>query len=278
MNSSLYYCRIEHFRARPKAHRFALNHFMFFLDLDEVDKREAFNFLFSDSKLMPYCFNETDYLHFPAAGSTIRERLSAFLESKGLEGRLGKVFLLANVRIFGYVFNPVSFFFCMDKAGGSHCCVIEVSNTFAEKKLFLLNERKDDAFLGLEAKNFYVSPFTEPDQFFRFQIGEPSDSLSIFIDTLDRQDENLSGSGQSQDCNIEVAACLRGRRRKLSSFQLICLSFLCPLATLKTIFLIHFHALLLFLKGVPHHEKNYKAESQTELFKQKRRIAQERAS
>ena len=105
--------------------------------------------------------------------------------------------------MLGYIFNPVSFYFCFDADGAPLCAVVEVGNTFREKKLFLLREPAGENLFRLVApKHFYVSPFSDLDLHFDFKLRVPGETLEIHID--DRAgDETL------------LLSALTGRRESL---------------------------------------------------------------
>lgn len=144
------------------------------------------------------------------------------------------IYLLASPAIFGYIFNPVSFFFCYQKE--THVAtIVEVNNTFGQQKHFVL-----PAAIGpmTEKKDFYVSPFISPFGDFKMRVDAPADKLSIGIHTVG-----------------ELKAELSGNRRALSDRGLLFMFLKYPLHTLRVIALIHWYALKLFFRGVPHYAK-----------------------
>lgn len=156
-----------------------------------------------------------------------------------------RIQLLTLPRMMGYVFNPVSFYFCSDAEGAPLCAVAEVSNTFREVKPFLLRRedlQPDGTFRRTVPKHFYVSPFFALDVAFDFKLRVPGDSLELHIDDREGQQRVLLTS-------------LTGRRVPLSDAQLAWQTLKCPLVTLKVISLIHWNALRLWLKKVPWHPK-----------------------
>ena len=145
--------------------------------------------------------------------------------------------------MLGYIFNPVSFYFCSDAAGTAVCAVVQVGNTFGELKPYCIpSPDAGGGFRLVTPKHFYVSPFSSLDLLFDFKLCVPGERLDIHIDDRDG------------DRRILLSA-LTGRRVALTNVRLCWLTLKYPLITLKVIFLIHWHALLLWLKRIPFHRK-----------------------
>lgn len=256
---SIYDCEIRHERISPRSHSFSARHIMFYLHLEELISKERTFSLLGVNTANLYAFHERDYLpDFEVASSSLIQRVKDAILKLGVESPVDRIDLLTNVRIFGYVFNPVSFYFCFDLEKILVCCLCEVGNTFGEKKLFLVKPDSDGLLRARQKKFFYVSPFAELDQDFCFDISVPNDSLSIRIDTTDG------------DVPV-VRAAIRGRRLDLSDFNLARALFLHPWATAKVITLIHLHAFILWCKKVPFHEKDEQLDLQVDVLNRRRR-------
>jgi len=165
------------------------------------------------------------------------------LQSQKVKLNDPKIFLLTNLRTLGYQFNPVSFYYVYENSKAV-CCVAEVGNTFGEMKLFLLNGETlhENRFLYRTKKYFYVSPFIEHDVDFDFQLTIPNDKLNLRIDDY-RGDDRF------------FIATVTGEKRALTQLRLIWYAIRFPFITLKIISLIHWNALLLWLKKIPYHKK-----------------------
>lgn len=249
MKSCLYECSVMHRRLEPKEHSFRYNVFMFYLDLDEIDEvcRETPGL--SRNRWNIYTFRDDD--HFQTGIGTAKERLIFYLKENGIAFPSdGRIRLLTLPRVLGYIFNPVSLYFCFDAEDAAICSVAEVGNTFGESKPFLLREPAADGRFRLTApKHFYVSPFSSLELQFDFNLSVPADALDVHIDDLDGNKKVL-------------LSVLTGKREPLTSLRLAWFTLKYPLITLKVIVLIHWQAFLLWGKGLPWHSKHADPELQ----------------
>lgn len=260
-----------HARFSPRAHRFVYRLFLFALDLDELDGLHRRLRLFSRHRRNLYSFRDSDYLPVyerrhnssdghreqggaPAPG--LKARLVAHLAAHGLDLADGRVLLVTLPRVAGYLFNPVSFYFCFDRAGAPVAAIAEVTNTFREMKPYLLGPETcaDGAFRLRIPKHFYVSPFSDVDVAFDFKLRAPGARLAVRID-------DYAGGIRT------LTSTLAGPRRELTDGRLAWFALKYPLITLKVIGLIHWHALRLWLKAVPWFAKSARATDQRDLYR-----------
>ena len=194
--------------------------------LDTLSERLGF---FSRNRRNLYRFNDGD--HLPSASShplSAKTSLLAWVASQGLPlPPETRVLLLTHCRVFGYIFNPVSFYFCLDAQDQPLCAVAEVGNTFGELKPFLLGPEHletDGRFRRIVPKHFYVSPFFALDLAFDFKLRVPGEQLDIHID--DREGDRPV-----------LLTALTGRRVPLTDANLARLTLKYPLVTLRVIIL-----------------------------------------
>lgn len=265
-----------HHRFFPKSHRFVYRIFMFALDLDELAALHRGLRLFSCNRANAYSFREQDFLPTGeprhnattpvAPGATpagLKARVLACLAGRGIDLTGGRVMLVTLPRVFGYLFNPVSFYFCYDRAGRPVASIAEVTNTFKEMKPFVLGpETGTDGVFSLRLpKHFYVSPFSDLDVSFDFTLRTPDEKLSVQID------DYVAG-------RRTLTSMLTGTRQRLTDARLAWFSAKYPFITLKVITLIHWHALKLWVKNVPWFAKAARPEAQRDLYRPHASIAE----
>jgi DUF1365 family protein len=169
----LYATTVRHARTAPLRHSFAHRSYAWFVDLDDLPRL---------GWLTPLAgFEARDHLGQP--GLTLRANLDALLATHGVDLRGGRITMLANARVFGYVFNPMSLFWCHDPAGRIECVVVEVHNTYGERHAYLV--RPDAAGRASTPKRLYVSPFNDVSGSYDLLVPEPGRRLQASV-TLTR--------------------------------------------------------------------------------------------
>lgn len=279
MNSRLYSCQVMHARFSPKRHRFSYGIFMFALDLDELGALDRGLRWFSVGRANLYRFDEGDYLpthetphnagevgeKLGGRGRTLKQRVLDLLVEHGVEpGPGAKVELVTLPRVLGYLFNPVSFYFCRNAAGECVATIAEVTNTFREMKAYVLGpecREKEEAgdgdklvFRARVPKYFYVSPFSDVDVAFDFALRPAGDRMAMQIDDYEGSQRTLT-------------SVLTGKAEALTDVRLAGLTVRHPLLTLKVISLIHWHALRLWLKKTPWFAKAARGADQRKLYR-----------
>jgi len=298
LRSSLYECTVLHHRFTPKEHRFLYRIFLFAFDLDELPQLHRRLPLFSYNRANLFSFHDRDFLptgeplHHasseplaprPSPLAPLKSRVLAYLAARGVDLTGGRVVLVTLPRVCGYLFNPVSFYFCYDASGACVASLAEVTNTFKEMKPYFLGPESrgqmtevrsqtpaagsrnaspptSDLFHSRVPKHFYVSPFSDVDVAFDFTLRVPGERLSVQID-------DYVGDART------LTSVLAGPRRALTSARLAWFSLKYPLLTLRIIALIHWHAARLWLRRLPWFPKSDRPADQRDLYRPHSSIA-----
>ncbi len=150
-----------------------------------------------------------------------------------------RIELLAQPRILGHVFNPVSFWLCRDAQGALNVVIAEVSNTFGDRHSYLChhNDRRPIGPRDIltARKVFHVSPFQEIEGGYRFRYDITEDAVDILID------HSRPGGG--------VVATLKGLRKPLTNRSILAACLRRPFGSRRVLTLIHWQALKLRWKG-----------------------------
>lgn len=243
---------MRHLRLTPKRYEFVNRIFLFALDVDELDSISKEVPIFARNEAGLYTFRDDDHFQI-VPGGTARANAEAFLSSEGIEEKPARILLLTNARCFGYLFNPISIWYCQREDGSPLAAIAEVGNTFGELKPFLVPFHKG-AFRLRTPKHFYVSPYSSVDLEFDFRFDRPGDRLVVCIDDYKGEDRTLISS-------------LTGERAELTTSRLLAFTFKYPFITLQVITLIHWHAFLLWLKRVPFYRKENDIDLQKDVFR-----------
>lgn len=238
--SALYVGRVVHQRFKPRRHRLRYRVFSLFLDLDELPHLDRRLRLFSYNRPGVLSFRDAD--HGDGARRPLRLWVEAQLRAAGIADQAARIRLLCYPRMFGYVFNPLSVYFCYSDGGTLIALLYEVNNTFGQRHCYLfpiVDSVTDSGLLEHSCeKKFYVSPFIPMQGSYQFKIYVPARSVTLIINNSDPAGPLLHAS-------------FVGRRAPLSDRCLLRSLITHPLMTAKVIAGIHWEALRLWLKGVP---------------------------
>jgi len=242
IKSALYEGWVMHRRLRPRHHRFKYRVFAMLLELEELPALDRHLSLFKYNRWGLFSFKDKDH----GDGRDLNVWLDDLLAQHDIAAK-GPRRVLCYPRILGYVFNPISVWFCDDQDGKLAAIVYEVHNTYEERHAYVLpvGEDKDLVRHGC-SKNFYVSPFLSRDCRYDFRIRPPEKDVSIVIQ------EEEAGSPI-------LSASFAGRRRAFTDGALARMLLRYPLMTLKVVAAIHFEAVRLMVKGVRRHPHTPKA-------------------
>lgn len=237
MNSAIYKGFVTHARIAPTRHSFRYRVFSLLLDLDEIHAIASRSRIFAHNRRGVISFHDEDH---GDGKRPLRQWLTDTLRGAQIEAD-GPVRVLCYPRLFGFVFNPLTVWFCHARDGALAAIVYEVHNTFGERHAYVLPAHSDDGTIHHGcAKDFYVSPFLSMDCDYAFRIEPPAKSVLIAI-------------RESEHGNPVLNAAFSGERQTLSDRNLLLALLRHPLMTVKIVAAIHFEAVRLWLKRVPAH-------------------------
>lgn len=234
-----YDVRIDHRRRDVVSHAFTNRASIWLVDLDHIPTLPR--------GLRWLCrFSSRD--HLGDDDRSLRENLDGWLAAHGVP-RPSTVRMLANPRVLGHVFNPLSVFYCYDETGTLSHVVAEVHNTYGGRHSYIV--QPDATGHASTEKVFYVSPFHEVDGWYELDVPSPDDTFAVSI-TLNRAG------------HAPFRATMRGRRRETASLWS---ALRTPLVTRAVSFHIRLQGIRLYLKGLrpfprPEHQPHDPARSQ----------------
>ena len=240
---------VAHARTRPKKNAFRYGLCYFAIPLGEWTAGTR-NALFSVDRANLFSVRSRDY----GDGKTPPAQwIRKILADENFPEADGEIVLLTLPRLLGFAFNPVSFWFCFDCGNSLRVVLAEVRNTFGERHCYLCF-REDRAPITKDTrvtakKMFHVSPFMEVKGSYRFRFQFDAARIAVSIDLLDEE-------------GVILATSMIGSPKAPSAAALVGAALSYPLQTFKVVWLIHYQALRLFLKGV----KNYRKPAPPELL------------
>ncbi|MDF1722428.1 MAG: DUF1365 domain-containing protein [Minwuia sp.] len=236
---SIYAGHVVHVRHRPKRHRLSYRVFTLGLDIDRLDELDRDLRLFGNERAAVLSLRAAD--HGPKDGGTgLRPWVEGLLRDIGLDAPV-TIEMLTYPRLFGYVFNPLTVYFCRDADRLLHAIVYEVHNTFGDRHAYAIPVQPGETeslVMQQAEKRFFVSPFIENEGNYRFRVRPPEDDVAVVI-------RHSTAEGPLLD------ASFTGTRHPLTDRQILATVLRHPLMTHKVTFGIHWEAARLWLKGIP---------------------------
>lgn len=246
MRSCIYRGFVRHRRRSPMAHAFRYPLFMMYLDLDELPELFSRRWLWSARRPALAWFRRADYLGDPGVELAVAvrdeaERLTGYRPT-------GPIRVLTHLRYFGYVQNPVTFYYCYCARGSSdqvETVLAEITNTpWGERHTYAV--RSEDVESGVcghshrFAKTFHVSPFMAMDQQYEWRFSEPGSKLRVHM-------RNLASGGATFDATLAL------RREEISARSLAAALARYPWMSARVVAGIYWQAFRLWRKRAPYH-------------------------
>ncbi|MDC0472474.1 DUF1365 domain-containing protein [Pelagibacteraceae bacterium] len=252
METCIYKGFVSHKRFKPVKHFFLYKTFSILFDLNELHDLHNKISLFSFNKFNIFSFYNKD--HGERDGSNLSKWVKFHLKNYQLNFEVSKIKLLCFPRILGYVFNPLSIFYCYDK-NKLRAILYEVKNTFNEQHTYVFSVNENSKIISQHCdKKFYVSPFIEMNTTYNFRLTEPKESLKVMIKQTDKKNKILVASQY-------------GKRQKITTKNMLINFLVHPLMTFKIILVIHFEALRLWKKGAIFKKRTKKIKNNISLEK-----------
>jgi len=224
-----------HQRLSPRKNAFRYDVYYLGIPLSQIESN-AIGEILNLNRFGLHSFYEKD--HGYRDGTSLKAWLYDMFDAYKLE-KPKEVFLITMPRVFGYVFNPVSFWFCYNSKDELYAVVSEVNNTFGETHSYLNYLHDKDTNGDYVAKKvFHVSPFLEREGYYDFQFSINDDSMKIYINLFNENKEKI------------LLTSLIGKVDNLNSMSLKKAFFRVPFLTIRSIFLIHFQAIKLLIKKI----------------------------
>jgi DUF1365 family protein len=236
---------VHHSRLRPAPNTFNYGVYFLRLPMRSLEDRPVTSALFSRNRFNLLSFHDSDH---GDGRRPLLEWIADILEKEGIADADGEIWLQTFPRVLGYVFNPVSFWFCHRRDGALRAVLCEVSNTFGERHCYLLDQHRaiDNGEMLGARKVFHVSPFCRVEGGYRFQfIRTPRQNGEDTLARIDYHDDD----GPLLLTNIT------GTSRELNDRGIALALLRFPMMTFMVIARIHWQALKLWLKRVPFHHK-----------------------
>lgn len=234
MKSAIYVGKVRHTRLAPFTHDFEYRVYYGLFDLDELPRLDRKLRLFSTRRANLFRFDSSK--HGAAKPVALRANIEDLLAEAGTALDGGRIEVLAFFKVLGYVFDPISVWYCYGPDDELRAVIHEVRNTFGDKHLYVVPIEGDGDMRHRFDKQLHVSPFNAMEQQYSFTMTAPSERLAVGIEVSDEE-------------GLMLRVGLRLSRRPLTDWQLVKVFLTHPLVTLKAISGIHWQAFRLWRKG-----------------------------
>lgn len=233
---------IMHKRLYPKTNQF--NYSLYYLSTTRKLLKNTPSALLGFNRFSLLSFYDKD--HGKRNGKNSEQWVRNILKKHNITHANGEITVVTLPRILGYVFNPVSFWFCFNTEQALCAVIAEVNNTFNETHSYLITNPNQNPITKNDwitaKKAFHVSPFFNVEGIYKFRFAYSKTNIGIWIN-YEREEGN------------KLYTSITGKRIPLTTKNIIKLFFSIPFITIKTILLIHYQALKLWGKGATYYKK-----------------------
>jgi DUF1365 family protein len=231
---------IMHHRFFPKKNHFDYKSTYISCPLSKIE--ELKKSLFSLSKFNLFGFYNSDYGNKDA--NNLRGWIDQILKESNIDN-IKEIILITHPRVLGYAFNPVSFWLCLDDKNSLIAVLSEVRNTCGQKHNYLcfkkgLEPIKSNDWIESQ-KEFYVSPFMKIEGKYKFRFEFADNQMNFFINYL-------------VDDKLKLSTSLKCHFEEFSNRNLLVSFIKMPFFTFKTVILIHYQAIKLYLKSIKYYK------------------------
>jgi DUF1365 family protein len=243
LESAIYEGQVRHRRFQPIERSFTYRVFMFYLDIEEIPEVIGLHPLVSTRPRMPASFSRSDYLG--PSDVPLDDAVRDLVEQRTGRRPTGPVRMLTNLRYWGLIENPVTFYYCFEPSGEKlEAVVAEVTNTpWGDRHAYVVEATEGEMVLSArEDKAMHVSPLMAMDHEYELRFGPPGSRISVHMES-------------SLDDRLFLDATLGLKRSELDRASLSRLLLKYPPMSWRTTFAIHRQAALTWLRGVPFHPR-----------------------
>lgn len=235
--NGIYFGETIHKRFTPKEHFLKYKMFQVLINIDELElglKNLRLN------RFGLFSFYEKDYGPIQKQNTNLAARIRDLMHET-CDIKDYKIMLLTMPRVLGFVFNPISIYFIINKNNVIDYAIYEVNNTFGDRHSYIMKTDFDNEYANHKCpKHLHVSPFMQTAKMeYKFKLGQPLQNLNFAI-TLTNTQENQK----------YLFASFHANRFELNDTNLLRMFAKIPFETLKVVFAIHFEAVKIISKGI----------------------------
>lgn len=254
---------VTHERFKPKSHRLSYKLFYLLIDLDQTEELNNLSPFWSTKRFNLVQFRPKDYMNLGKQSSTnlsLKSSATDVIFKQTKEKFNGKIFLLSNLRYWGYCFNPVSYYFCFDENGSLQYIIDEVTNTpWKERHHYVHkisetssqnNTKQSRKLIFNFEKSFHVSPFMPMNMSYKTDYSLSNEKILIHMDLFEKTEKETSNNTANNLTRVFFAT-LNLRSKPLTKTTASLLPFKFPFQCSKIIISIYWQALKLWIKRVP---------------------------